>query len=77
MSQSLMQGAVADLTQAIGRTPIVRLNRVAEDVESEIYVKLEYMNPAGSMKDRVGLNIIEDAEKRGMLGPGGTIIEAT
>jgi len=77
MSTSLMPGSVADLTQAIGRTPIVRLNRVAEDVESEIYVKLEYMNPAGSMKDRVGLNIIEDAEKRGMLGPGGTIIEAT
>ncbi len=72
-----MQGAVADLTQAIGRTPIVRLNRVVEGVESEIYVKIEYMNPAGSMKDRVGLNIIEDAEKRGMLGPGGTIIEAT
>lgn len=77
MSKPLMHGAVADLTHAIGHTPIVRLNRVAEDVESEIYVKLEYMNPAGSMKDRVGLNIIEDAEKRGMLGPGGTIIEAT
>lgn len=77
MSKPLMQGAVADLTQAIGHTPIVRLNRVAEEVESEIYVKLEYVNPAGSMKDRVGLNIIRDAEERGMLGPGGTIIEAT
>src|SRR5690606_29066423 len=75
MSKPLMQGAVADLTQAIGHTPIVRLNRVAEEVESEIYVKLEYVNPAGSMKDRVGLNIIRDAEERGMLGPGGTIIE--
>lgn len=77
MSKPLMQGAVADLTEAIGTTPIVRLNRVAEGVESEIYVKLEYVNPAGSMKDRVGLNIIRDAEARGMLGPGGTIIEAT
>lgn len=77
MSSSLMPGAVADVTQAIGRTPIVKLNRVAEDVESEIYVKLEYLNPGGSMKDRVGLNIINDAEKRGMLGPGGTIVEAT
>ena len=50
---------------------------MVEGVESDIYVKVEYMNPAGSMKDRVGLNIIEDAEKRGMLGPGGTIVEAT
>ncbi|MCA9654329.1 MAG: cystathionine beta-synthase [Myxococcales bacterium] len=77
MSQPLMQGAVADLTQAIGNTPIVRLNRVVEGIESEIYVKMEYVNPAGSMKDRVGLNIIRDAEERGMLGPGGTIVEAT
>lgn len=77
MSLSMMKGSVADLTQAIGRTPIVKLNRVAEEVESDIYVKVEYMNPAGSMKDRVGLNIIEDAERRGMLGPGGTIVEAT
>ena len=77
MEKPLMHGAVADVTKAIGRTPIVKLNHVVEDLESEIYVKVEYMNPAGSMKDRVGLNIIEDAEKRGMLGPGGTIIEAT
>ena len=73
----LMKGAVADLTQAIGHTPIVKLNRVTENCESEIYVKIEYMNPAGSMKDRVGLNLIEDAERRGMLGPGGVIVEAT
>jgi len=77
MTTDLMKGAVSDLTQAIGHTPIVKLNRVVEGVESDIYVKVEYMNPAGSMKDRVGLNIIEDAEKRGMLGPGGTIVEAT
>jgi cystathionine beta-synthase len=72
-----MKGAVGDIVAAIGNTPIVRLNAVASDIESEIYVKVEYMNPAGSMKDRVGLNIIRDAEERGMLGPGGTIIEAT
>lgn len=77
MTDNLMKGAVADMTQAIGGTPIVRLNRVAEDVASEIYVKVEYLNPAGSMKDRVGLNLIRDAEERGMLGPGGTIVEAT
>ncbi len=73
----LMHGAVSTIVDAIGGTPIVRLNSVVGDLESEIYVKVEYMNPAGSMKDRVGLNIIRDAEKRGMLGPGGTIIEAT
>lgn len=73
----LMQGAVPTIVDAIGGTPIVKLNNVVGDIESEIYVKVEYMNPAGSMKDRVGLNIIRDAEKRGMLGPGGTIIEAT
>jgi len=77
MTADMMKGAVADLTQTIGQTPIVKLNRVVEGIESEIYVKVEYMNPAGSMKDRVGLNIIRDAEERGMLGPGGTIVEAT
>jgi cystathionine beta-synthase len=77
MPTELMKGAVADMTKAIGHTPIVKLNRVCEDVESEIYVKVEYLNPAGSMKDRVGLNLIRDAEERGMLGPGGTIVEAT
>jgi cystathionine beta-synthase len=73
----LMPGAVPSIIDAIGNTPIVRLNAVTADIDSEIYVKVEYMNPAGSMKDRVGLNIIRDAEERGMLGPGGTIIEAT
>lgn len=77
MDRPLMRGAVADLTQAIGHTPIVRLNHVAASVESEIYVKIEYMNPAGSMKDRVAVNIIRDAEARGLLAPGGTIVEAT
>lgn len=77
MQKPLMKGALPDVTDAIGNTPIVRLNHVVDDLESEIYVKIEYMNPAGSMKDRVGLNIIRDAEERGMLQPGGTIIEAT
>ena len=73
----LMHGAVGSILETIGQTPIVRLNHVTEGIESEIYVKVEYLNPAGSMKDRVGLNIINDAEKRGMLGPGGTMLEAT
>ncbi|PCC66882.1 cystathionine beta-synthase [Nannocystis exedens] len=75
--RALMKGARADVTAAIGNTPIVRLNHVTEGLTSEVYVKLEMLNPAGSMKDRVALNIIRDAETRGMLQPGGTIVEAT
>jgi cystathionine beta-synthase len=73
----LMKGAVADVSQAIGNTPIVRLNRLAAGLKSSIYCKLEYLNPAGSMKDRIALNMINEAEKRGELKPGGTIVEAT
>jgi cystathionine beta-synthase len=73
----MMKGARANVVEAIGNTPIVKLNRVAAHVKSDIYVKLEYLNPGGSMKDRVALNIIKDAERRGLLGPGSTIIEAT
>ncbi|MDX9991439.1 MAG: pyridoxal-phosphate dependent enzyme [Anaerolineales bacterium] len=62
---------------AIGRTPLVRLGRVAHEIQTPIYAKLEYLNPGGSVKDRVGLNIIEQAEKRGELQPGGTVVEAT
>ena len=71
MERPLMQGAVADLTQAIGHTPIVRLNRIADHVESSIYVKLEYLNPAGSMKDRVALNII----RRGLKDAGSAFLQ--
>jgi cystathionine beta-synthase len=73
----MMKGARANVIEAIGQTPIVKLNRVTAHVKSDIYVKLEYLNPGGSMKDRVALNIIRDAERRGLLGPGSTIIEAT
>ena len=77
MSMTLMPGAKANITEAIGGTPIVRLNKIAAHVKSSIYVKCEYLNPGGSMKDRVALNIIRDAERRGLLAPGGTIVEAT
>ncbi|MDB4970982.1 MAG: Cystathionine beta-synthase [Myxococcales bacterium] len=73
----MMKGARATVLDAIGNTPIVKLNKVAAHVKSDIYVKLEYLNPGGSMKDRVAMNIIRDAERRGLLGPGSTIIEAT
>jgi cystathionine beta-synthase len=62
---------------AIGRTPLVRLGRIAANLPVPLYAKLEYLNPGGSVKDRVGLFIIEQAEKRGELKPGGTIVEAT
>jgi cystathionine beta-synthase len=73
----MMKGARANIVDAIGNTPIIKLNKVAAHVKSDIYVKLEYLNPGGSMKDRVALNIIKDAERRGLLQPGSTIIEAT
>ncbi len=72
----MMRGALSDITKAVGHTPIVKLNRVTEGIESEIYVKCEYLNPGGSHKDRVALNMIKDAEAGG-LKPGGTIVEAT
>ncbi|MFH1185595.1 MAG: pyridoxal-phosphate dependent enzyme [Chloroflexota bacterium] len=61
----------------IGSTPLVRLARVAHNVATPIYAKLENLNPGGSIKDRVGLYIIEQAEQRGELKPGGTVVEAT
>jgi cystathionine beta-synthase len=62
---------------AIGNTPLVRLGRIARDLPVPLYAKLEFMNPGGSVKDRVGAFIIEQAEKRGEIKPGGTIVEAT
>ncbi|MCO1339739.1 cystathionine beta-synthase [Kocuria polaris] len=61
----------------IGNTPLVKLNRVTEGLEATILVKLEYLNPGGSIKDRISLRMIEDAEKAGNLAPGGTVVEPT
>src|SRR3954451_10097111 len=72
----MMRGALSDITKAVGHTPIVKLNRVTEGLESDIYVKCEYLNPGGSHKDRVALNMIRRAEEGG-LKAGGTIVEAT
>jgi cystathionine beta-synthase len=65
------------ILQSIGRTPLVRLRRLSEGLKASVYVKLESLNPGGSVKDRVGLAMIAEAERRGWLRPGGTIIEAT
>jgi cystathionine beta-synthase len=72
-----MTGTVADVTGAIGNTPLVRLNRLAAGLKADIYCKLGFLNPGGSVKDRIALQIIEEAEKSGALKPGGTIVEAT
>lgn len=66
-----------DICQVIGKTPIVRLNRIPRDGWSEMLVKLESFNPGGSVKDRIGLSMIEAAEREGRLKPGGTIVEPT
>lgn len=65
------------IAETIGNTPMVRLTRIAGDVDAEVLAKIESFNPGGSVKDRVGLAMIEDAESRGTLKPGGTIVEAT
>ena len=65
------------LIDLVGNTPIVRLDRISEDVPGTILAKLEFMNPGGSNKDRIGLAMIEAAERDGKLKPGGTIVEPT
>src|SRR5438128_372989 len=65
------------ICEVIGSTPIIRLKRIPENHWAEILVKLESLNPGGSVKDRIGLSMIEAAEREGRLKPGGTIIEAT
>ncbi len=61
----------------IGNTPVVRLSRITRGLRPTVLAKLEHLNPGGSVKDRIGLGMIEDAEKRGLLKPGGTIVEPT
>jgi cystathionine beta-synthase len=65
------------LLDAIGRTPLLRLNRIGTGLDCELLAKLEMLNPGGSVKDRIGLRMIEAAEKEGKLRPGGTIVEPT
>ena len=66
-----------NILETMGSTPLIRLNRLTKGLEPEIYVKADYMNPGGSVKDRIGKWMIDDAERRGVLKPGGTIIEGT
>ncbi|HBI45674.1 MAG TPA: cystathionine beta-synthase, partial [Planctomycetales bacterium] len=65
------------ILQSVGWTPLVRLRRLAADVSATVCVKVESLNPGGSVKDRVGVAMVAEAEQRGLLRPGGTLIEAT
>ena len=65
------------ILETVGHTPLVRLNKVADGLPVTLLAKVEALNPGGSVKDRIGLAMIEDAERRGRFAPGGTIIEAT
>jgi len=71
------QKAYDNVLQTIGWTPLIRLNRVTEGIRTPVYVKAEFFNPGGSVKDRIGPAIIEAAEREGRLKPGGVIVEGT
>jgi cystathionine beta-synthase len=66
-----------NILETIGNTPVVKLNKITKDIPAQVYVKVETTNPGNSIKDRMALKMIEDAEKNGRLQPGGTIIECT
>src|SRR3984957_18036129 len=68
---------IENILQAIGKTPIVKLNRIGNELPCEIYAKCEFLNPGGSVKDRIAVKMIELAEKEGRIKPGDTLIEAT
>jgi cysteine synthase len=72
-----MAKLVQNITQLIGDTPLVRLNKIVPEDSAEIYVKLEYQNPGSSVKDRIAISMVEVAEQEGKLKPGATIIEPT
>ncbi|MCH4381041.1 cysteine synthase A [Staphylococcus haemolyticus] len=73
----MAQKPVDNITQIIGNTPVVKLRNVVDEDAADVYVKLEYQNPGGSVKDRIALAMIEKAEKEGKIKPGDTIVEPT
>nr|WP_274637921.1 cysteine synthase A [Microbacterium bovistercoris] len=72
-----MAGIHNDITTAFGQTPLVRLNRLTDGLQATVLAKLEYFNPGSSVKDRLGIALVDAAEKAGALAPGGTIVEST
>jgi cysteine synthase A len=77
MKEIMMGRIYEDITKTIGNTPLVRLNRVTQGIEATVAVKLESFNPLGSVKDRIGVSMIEDAEARGVINKDTVIIEPT
>src|SRR4030095_8941820 len=74
---SMPSNVFDNILGTIGDTPLVRLNRITREVKASVYAKIETFNPGHSIKDRMALRMIEDAEKKGLLKPGSTIIEGT
>lgn len=68
---------IQNILEAVGHTPIVKLNRIGQELSAELYGKCEFLNPGGSVKDRIAVRMIEEAEKAGKIKPGDTLIEAT
>src|SRR5437867_10441775 len=75
--QQTLPGVCSSALQTIGNTPVVRLQKVVPSNSAEVLVKLEYFNPTGSYKDRMAFSMIEEAEARGTLRPGMTVVEYT
>ncbi len=73
----MARNVYSNITEVVGRTPLVQLNRVTDSADATVLAKLEFYNPAASVKDRIGVAIIDAAEASGELAPGGTIVEAT
>ncbi len=66
-----------NITQVVGNTPLVKINRILDGAKAQVYAKLEFYNPSSTVKDRIGIAMIDDAERSGRLKPGGSIVEAT
>ena len=69
-----MKNVYNNVLEVVGNTPLVRLNSMTEGLKSNVYAKVEFVNPGGSVKDRIAMHIIDEAERTGAITPGGTII---
>jgi len=77
LSEKQQLSSFQNVLETVGKTPLIRLNRTAANLAPQVFAKVESFNPGGSAKDRVAISMIDDAERRGLLLPGGTIVEAT
>src|SRR5919108_3883873 len=77
VSEALLLKVAENITELVGETPLLRLGRLEPGGAAEVYAKLEYLSPGGSVKDRAAIGMIRRAEEEGRLRPGGTIVEAT